>query len=417
MFKRVRKKILCISSAFVLFSAVSHSDAVNVDWPYYSFNVTNTLNQDRDDLICIEQSQANFLITKKHAYLVTIEGKQVPSQVAPCSIANESLGLLVKQALTAKQSSKLNVYVNTQATLSSQHQVPYTYAELQVRVGGQWQQDKLAGGQYVPVESYQLPDDHTVGNRLFKYEGLGWESESMAYRYYFDHRGSIDIFAKQKNGLVLENVGIDGDDYHVLDDWGLDVLKVGPSLGLGGIAAWQNNTVFGANKFDQLSTTINSGNLTSDVRLTYQNWQVADNNGDLDLTLSINANTSLTRVKAQTLAPIPQFATGIVKHDVDVIKKVNNESTWSVLATWGKQSLNKDNLGMAIFFKTSQLEKLTQDKYNELVVFKPTNAPLYYYFSANWQAAPKGANTKQQYIEDLDKTLALLNNPIHVSQK
>src|ERR1017187_5000909 len=37
-----------------------------------------------------------------------------------------------------------------------------------------------------------------------RYEGLGWESEDIAWRIYFDKRNAIDIYGKRRPGLYLD---------------------------------------------------------------------------------------------------------------------------------------------------------------------------------------------------------------------
>ena len=399
---------LCFISAAI--NAKAEND---VDWTSFSFEIQNPLPVKRDDLICIKDSDVRFDINNKQGYVVNINGQLVDSQITQCFHDNDDLGLAFLYPLNANESQTVNVFIKSGSSIIATSK-PKTSAELLVRVGGSWQGNKLHGGNYISVDEYTVPKDHEIGNKLFKYEGVGWESEQVAYRYYFDERGAIDIFGKQKNGLVLNEVGIDGDDYHVLDDWGMDILKVGPSLGLGGIAAWHENKLIGANNFSDLSVKIAAGNLRSSIAFNYQNWLVDDEKRDLNLTLSISANSLLTHVKAETSAQVEQFATGIVKHGVEQLHLIDKTGTWSYLATWGKQSLNNDYLGMAIIFKTKQLSMLSDDKYNEISVFKPLKQPLYYYLAAHWDKSVGGAKNKEQYIKQLQQSLAQLNNPVIV---
>ena len=75
----------------------------------------------------------------------------------------------------------------------------------------------------------------------YQMDGPAWENDLVGYRLYFDGRFIKDVFGKQQPGVVLPTVGLtaDGtpqDNYHVLEDWGRDVLSVGSSLGAGGLA-------------------------------------------------------------------------------------------------------------------------------------------------------------------------------------
>jgi hypothetical protein len=72
-------------------------------------------------------------------------------------------------------------------------------------------------------------------SRQFQMEGPAWENDNIGFRLYFDERNGFDIFGKTNTQLVLDNVGI-GENYHELQDWGMDILKVGRSLGAGALA-------------------------------------------------------------------------------------------------------------------------------------------------------------------------------------
>ncbi|MBB5213025.1 DUF4861 family protein [Microbulbifer hydrolyticus] len=281
------------------------------------------------------------------------------------------------------------------------------YAELAVRRGGVPGEDgKLQGGKYVPVEFMQLPQDHQIGNRLFKYEGPGWESEHVAYRLYFDERAAIDIFGKTKSQLVLPEVGQDGTDYHALSDWGMDVLKVGKSLGLGGIGAWGEQGLTGVNAFSSAQLQVHNGADASGVDLKYSEWQTPAGARDLDLQLRIAPGSRLTHVRASTDEGLPGWATGIVRHGLEPITLNSPDSEWGYLATWGQQSLADDNLGMVVFFRTADLTAIGDDAYNHLVQLKG-GKQAEYYFAGVWRA--EGIDSEAAFREYLQAEVARLN--------
>ena len=281
-----------------------------------------------------------------------------------------------------------------------------TYAELAVRRGGKPGVDgKLQGGEYVPVEFMQLPEDHEIGNRLFKYEGPGWESEQVAYRLYFDKRAAIDIFGKTKPQLVLPEVGQEGTDYHALSDWGMDVLKVGPSLGIGGVGLWQAGKLEGVRQFAGASVRVFNESDASGVHMRYDRWSAAGAERDLDMTLRIEPGSRLTQVLAETEKPVGTWATGIVRHGLEPLVSLGKGSEWGYLATWGEQSLANDDLGMAIFFRNTDLQQVTDDEYNHLVLLKGGNQARYQ-FAAVWR--DEGIHNREQFIAYLEATVETL---------
>src|SRR5882724_11752389 len=77
-------------------------------------------------------------------------------------------------------------------------------------------------------------------NALFsrKIEGLGWESERVAFRVYFDSRNAIDIYGKRRPSLQLELYASPDYAYHEESPEGRDIFKVGDAIGVGSVASW-----------------------------------------------------------------------------------------------------------------------------------------------------------------------------------
>lgn len=137
-----------------------------------------------------------------------------------------------------------------------------TQAEMSIKEGGEWvwltknngnEQYEYKGGTWKNVSSIGVDEKHTDHSFDIRYEGPGWESDKIGYRFYLDWRNAVDIFGKTVDTLVLQNIGLDGfDSYHEMCDWGVDVLKVGGSLGMGSIGHWANETANRVAKTDSL---------------------------------------------------------------------------------------------------------------------------------------------------------------------
>src|SRR4029077_15361385 len=70
-----------------------------------------------------------------------------------------------------------------------------------------------------------------------KIEGLGWESERVAFRIYFDSRNAVDIYGKRRPTLQLSMYASPDYVYHDESPDGRDIFKVGGAIGIGAVAA------------------------------------------------------------------------------------------------------------------------------------------------------------------------------------
>ncbi|MFC2091095.1 DUF4861 family protein [Bacteroidota bacterium] len=80
---------------------------------------------------------------------------------------------------------------------------------------------------------------NTITQEVWQMEGIAWENDKVGFRNYFDRRNGMDIFGKVTGKMVLDEVGYKNNpSYHEFNSkWGVDVLKVGNSLGAGSIGS------------------------------------------------------------------------------------------------------------------------------------------------------------------------------------
>ena len=292
-----------------------------------------------------------------------------------------------------------------------------THAELSHKINGKFVDGKYQGGEtYVSVDSIRVPDEVTDQSFYFKFEGPGWESDKVAYRFYLDWRNAVDVFGKISKDMVLPQVGLNDDDsYHILSNWGMDILKVGNSLGIGSIATWTGKKAERVSQTDSIICTIeNDGDLFSEIRTRYYNWQNVNGNVNLDSRLFITAGSRITKNEISIEGTINNIATGIVKQNLPIIKGTA-DTEWGYIATWGKQSLNNDNLGLVIFFKNKHAIEITEDEYNYVVVLEPEkDNEVKYYFAAVWEKENGKIITKEDFINYINNSLDFLNKPVDI---
>ena len=73
---------------------------------------------------------------------------------------------------------------------------------------------------------------------MLHHHGAAFENELVAYRIYFDHRQTVDIYGKYRKGLELKQTQFYPDKEQAANGYGDDVLWVGNTLGLGTLRGW-----------------------------------------------------------------------------------------------------------------------------------------------------------------------------------
>ncbi|MEP0366033.1 MAG: DUF4861 family protein [Cyclobacteriaceae bacterium] len=371
-----------------------------------SFSISNTSSAVQLAVVSVSLEQWDL---KDRGYVAKSEN----GEVIPVELIDEDgdgkidLGLL--QVEVAPSESLVMSLEPGDAKMKKQ-----TQAELSVRQGGTWEGNKYKGGKFENVSQLRVPEEHTDHSFFIRYEGPGWESDQAAYRFYLDWRNGVDFFGKKVSEMVLQNVGQDGfDSYHEPSGWGMDLLKVGQTLGLGSIGRYQNDSLYRFQAVDSVTCEIiRDGALRSEIETTYFGWQTESDKTTLTSLISIEAGSALTSHSLSFEQPIGGFCTGLVvnKGEEFVDKSVGG---YRLLATFGEFSLAGDKMGLAIIVPNESIEKVSDGAGSHVVNFKPMKE-LEYYFMAAWQQDASAVQTMNDFEVILDAELDALNNPLTV---
>ena len=224
-----------------------------------------------------------------------------------------------------------------------------TQAIVAVRNGGTFSNGLYVDGSvYEPVSFVNVPDDQEQDSDWAMFEGPVWESDLIGFRYYLDDRNRTDIFGKRIPALVLHSV--EG-DYHAIGEWGADILKVGGSLGLGSPAVLIGETLSLIDNAESRTVeVVASGPLRSILRSTHTGWKVAESHVNVVSELEIHAGQRWTeqRLTIDGLQDDARLATGIVRHPAASELHTGEIAGVYYMYTWGAQSDQGHNLGMAI---------------------------------------------------------------------
>lgn len=346
--------------------------------------------------------------------VVTEEGKELPLEVI-ADLSGRQKAIFPLDRLGGREKRVFTIRMGTADEYPKR-----TYAELAHKIGGQFEGNRYEGG-FSWVKPNRLTVDGSFRDHAYyiKYEGPGWESDRVGFRFYLDQRNGIDVFGKKTPGIVLPFVGVDGyDRYHEMADWGMDNMKVGPALGIGSIAVWDGEKAVRVEERDSVTCFIPAdGKIRSQVNTTYYGWNANGTKFNLESLISIDAGSRASRMELQADKTIDNLATGIIKSKDAVMvlpREEDKKGEWSYIATFGKQSLNNDNMGLAIFYRVGQLKSITEDKVNHVVVLTPQDGKVEYYFMPTWELDWMPVKTEADFRECLDEMMNKLNQPILV---
>lgn len=297
-------------------------------------------------------------------------------------------------------------------------------AEISVKHGGRWQArekrpelKEYVGGAFHSVSAFTPPPEHTDHSNLIRYEGPGIESDKVAYRIYLDERNGFDIFGKKTPDLVLQDVGLDGfESYHHPAPWGMDILKVGASLGAGGFGFWNGAGVDLVSRVDGWEAAIvEPRGVYSAFRITYKGWRVGGVQTDVRADFSMHGGSRLAHVRLHLDRPLPNLAIGVVKHPdaaLLVDSRYVTDMAYGYVGSWGKQSLAGDALGMAVLFRRGALTSQQTTASDYVAVVEPSGNDFDYYLVAAWAGEPQGIQTQDEFVRYLDQQVEMLNLPL-----
>ena len=402
----------------------------NVDNTKFTFDktveltISNSLDIQRvDELVSVDIAAIKLIHPEfnEKAIVVKVGDSELPSQLYDKDADGKMDQILFNVFLQPKEERDVTIYYAEKGEVTTEYK-NRTYAELAVKVDYSKEDGIYNGGRFENVNEFRVPDDHKDHNKLFKYEGPGWESELVGYRFYLDWRNATDIFGKKTNDLVLHKVGLgdvtgSNDSYHEMSDWGMDILKVGNSLGIGSIATWNDSKINMVSETDSIYWKILcNGPLLSEFQTTYYGWQVGDKKADLIARTSIAAGSRLTRVKLQLKGNIDNIVTGFAKHEnvVEMIKS-DDDGGWQYISSYGNQSLSDDNLGIAVFYNYDNTRILDDDELNHYVVINAIGNEVEYYFAAVWEKELQPLLGRSEFIDYLQRVDDILKNPVIIN--
>jgi unsaturated chondroitin disaccharide hydrolase len=284
-----------------------------------------------------------------------------------------------------------------------------------------------------------------------RYEGLGWESEDIAWRIYFDKRNAIDIYGKRRPGLYLDLFSTPQYVYHLESPLGRDIFMVAPTQGPGSVVALvDGKAVPVADVAERKWRVQASGPVRSIGEYQFKGWKVGGKAVDLvsRFTQWAGEHGFHHRVTVGAGATL-ELAAALPRKPGIIPMPVNLARNMRAVATWGHQvveagttarsaELPDQDLGLALMGPAVQLASPVPDAANYLFPLTLTDNSAEWYTAAMWDqentaplivnaAIPAQRNhggtvvpnahgaTRERFAQLVFDTSARLADPVHLA--
>ncbi|GAB2633112.1 DUF4861 domain-containing protein [Belliella aquatica] len=276
---------------------------------------------------------------------------------------------------------------------------------------------------------HQLPG--VMGYQPYQTDGPSWENDCVGFRHYLDGRNSKDVFGKKVKYMSPDDVGINEegvteDNYHVMEDWGRDILAVGNSVGIGGFGLKIGDRLarLGVTEQDSLNnvsetdyTILANGSIRGLMRFDYHDWKPQE----FDRIYQVKEYTSIwagvqgyqNTVSISGLQGDEELVIGLVNSRTDKPLTSMEVGNFQILYTHDLQTYEKDwYLGLALivpkenFLGFSEAPKEGSLSNSYLARMKiDEGKQISYYAVAAWELSDERFR-EEAYFRDYLKTLA-----------
>ncbi len=387
--------------------------------------LNNAIDIARTEVVVLNKKQVQQLVptmSEGQAFTaIDADGTAIPYQLDDL----DSDGIWDEMALVVDFDAKEQKFITVSASAKASSPQFQKYTDVHFGVG---KAKPIAAEVQKYTRSYDPRDKDSL---FFQMEGPAWENDKVGFRMYFDPRNGIDTFGKTTIEPTLSKQGLTT-DYHTQDTWGMDILKVGTSLGAGSLAIKYQDSLYrltgwNAARFEAIA----EGPARAIFKMTYLDEFIADKSINVVHTITIEKGDWFYKSDVEIFGALDnaQIFTGIVNLKPNKAQQyITNDRTF-VLESYGKQSENNDNLGMAVFLK-NQLDgfpdfkadlfnpksvntKITDTYYVPMPVGKKST----FYFLSGWEPSDAAFKTRVGFTATVKESAMNVANPIIVTIK
>lgn len=396
--------------------------------------ITNTSDTDlTDKAVTIRRNELRQLPQGDVYPLLTREGSAIPAQTDDTDDDGQWDELFFVIDLKAGQSAAL--------TLAWTQTKPAYPVRTSVRFGKR--DSKEAAVYPKTIDTIFANQVHRkLGYQPYQTDGPSWENDKVGFRHYLDGRNSKDLFGKKVSYMSPDSVGINQkgaveDNYHVMADWGRDVLAVGNSVGIGGITLMIGDSLPRMGCLANDTTTsiessvfkiVKEGPVRSILNFKHNNWK------PLDRTYQVEEITTIwpgmyafqNTAKVSGLKGDETLLVGLVNSNTpDPLKEIIVNDRWVVLLTHDQQSYDRQWwLGLALILpkeiylgygEAPKTGKFSNTFFGKLNI--TNDRPVTYYAAGCWELSDEGFKDPAYFENHIINLVRQLDAGVNVEIK
>lgn len=259
---------------------------------------------------------------------------------------------------------------------------------------------------------------------MLHHHGAAFESELAAYRIYFDHRQTVDIYGKYSKQLELKQTQFYPDAEQKAAGFGDDVLWVGNTLGVGALRGFDGqNPVMLEDLEHRGQRIVAKGPLRTIVEVTDENWIPAPGAQMVTMTTlyTLYAGHRDCEVSCMFSKPTNNtYCTGII----NVKNSVEYSDSKGLRGCWGtdwpvsaKDSVGhkRETVGLGICIPRSNvLRELAANKDNYAFEVAPSGRTLHYGIVFGSDNESFGFHSADAWFAYLKEWKNELENPLKI---
>lgn len=301
--------------------------------------------------------------------LVTDNGKEIPCQLDDINDDGTMDELCFLTDIDKKASKKFSITLYCKGKPRKYEE--QVFAELMLK------NRKIKEGNKQDIYISELTVDRGVNPySTMHHHGVAFENELVAYRIYFDHRQTVDLYGKYKKGLELRQTQFYPDEEQKKAGFGDDVLWVGTTFGLGALRGWDGTQPTMLTDVDKRGQKIiANGPVRTIIQIKDKGWTPQPGQEPVDMitlyTLYAGNRACDVNVKFNKPAGEYLFSTGIinVKNSTEYSDKKGLRGCWGTdwtVAAKDSAGHKRETVGLGILIPTEYIvseEAANKDNY------------------------------------------------------